>query len=143
MCYVYSWIKWFMFSVDDWWYVIVIDEILVFLISSQLVCIVCLCVCAVSRVYFRGFIFSFYFSCLLFNHFVRSSVQFNSYLDLIIINDHIVASCCGSVLNRLLWASCNSCKNGLSDTWILIWLFRVLDCLNCFLHTWIKREQQR
>lgn len=62
------------------------------------------------------------------------------YLDLITINDHIVASCCGSCLNRL-WASCSSCKNGLSDTWILIWLFRVLDCLNCFLHTWANEKR--
>lgn len=80
--------------------------------------------------FFASILFCIFFVCFFFKSYF--------YLDLITINDHIVASCCGSCLNRL-WASCSSCKNGLSDTWILIWLFRVLDCLNCFLHTCLCR----
>lgn len=50
--------------------------------------------------------------------------------------DHVVGSLAGSSFKwAKLWSSCSSCRNGLSPTWIFMWLFSVDDCRNSFLHT--------
>jgi len=97
-------------------------------ISTSLLCFVCF-VC-----------FRLYFVLLVIGCGSRTpAVRLFTMRDWVMVRDHVFDSdVCSSFKWFKLFKLCRSwisCRNGLSPTWIFMWLLRVLDWRNCFLQT--------